>query len=187
MATHDSKTLQTLSIAFSMLDDEQLIEQLTRAILEAASVRELALRACLTAPSLPKTLPPLLELMSTSSSLTFLDLTGNCLGDSGVESLATHGLAKTQVLRALVLDENSISDKGATQLGTCLRQHKQTSLQSMSLALNVIQKAGMQYLASALCSNSTLLLISAAFECGNFEIQYGQLNSVTCHQAVILG
>jgi Ran GTPase-activating protein (RanGAP) involved in mRNA processing and transport len=140
-----------------MLDDEQLIGQLTQAILEAASVRELGLRACLTAPLLPKTLPPLLGLVSASTSLTFLDLTGNCLGDSGVESLAAHGLAKTQVLRALVLDENSITDKGATNLGHSLRQHKQTSLKSLSLALNAIQKAGVQYIASALCSNSTLV------------------------------
>lgn len=82
-----------------MLDDEALVTELARAIQQAPILRELCIRACLTAPMLPKTLPPLVELAGSCASLRLLDLTGNCLQDAGVESLIAHGLSKTQVSR----------------------------------------------------------------------------------------
>ena len=92
-----SKALQTLSIAYCMLDDEVLVNELVRAIQQASTLRELCIRACLTAPMLPKTLPPLVDLAGSCASLRLLDLTGNCLHDAGVERLISNGLSKTQV------------------------------------------------------------------------------------------
>ena len=63
-------------------------------------------------------------------------------------------------LKTLVLDDNSISDAGATALGHSLRQYRQTSLEYLSLANNTVQSAGTQYIASALNSNSTLLALN---------------------------
>ena len=59
-----------------------------------------------------------------------------------------------------VLDDNSISDAGATALGHSLRQYRQTTLEHLSLANNTIQSAGTQYIASALNSNSTLVSLN---------------------------
>ena len=51
-------------------------------------------------------------------------------------------LSRGATLQTLVLDENSISDTGATKLGHCLRQHKQTTLIHLSLAMNSIKSPG---------------------------------------------
>ena len=151
-----SSVLKVLSIAYCMLDDEALMQEMMSAIGAAGTLQCITLRACFTAALLSRTLPPILDVARSSASLIFLDLSGNSLGDAGVSKISSDCLPQAQALESLVLDENNISDQGATKLGHSLRQHKQTTLQHLSLASNSIQTEGAQYLASCLCTNSTL-------------------------------
>src|SRR3989338_1375086 len=93
------------------------------------------------------------RLRSNDPALASLDLTNNCIGQSGASALAT-ALQHNSTLTSLNLRYNNIGASGASALATAL-QHN-SSLTSLSLSYNNICASGATTLATALQHNSSL-------------------------------
>ena len=91
--------------------------------------------------------------LKANSSLTFLNLEGNCIGDSGASSLSKALKAKSS-LTDLNLSNNRIGDAGASFLSQALKAN--SSLTNLNLSINSIGDAGASSLSEALKANSSL-------------------------------
>ena len=91
--------------------------------------------------------------LSWYSSLTFFNLEGNCIGDSGASSLSKALKAKSS-LTDLNLSDNRIGDAGASFLSQALKAN--SSLTNLNLRHNSIGDAGASSLFEALKANSSL-------------------------------
>jgi Ran GTPase-activating protein (RanGAP) involved in mRNA processing and transport len=93
-------------------------------------------------------------------SLSYLDLQGNLIGESGAEALAD-ALRFNKVLRALDIGYNSIGDAGATAMASALRENQ--TLVRLSVRENSIQAKGIRSLMGSFESNSTLKTLDSSF------------------------
>ena len=100
--------------------------------------------------------------LSCYSSLTFLNLEGNCIGDSGASSLSKALKAKSS-LTDLNLSYNRISDAGASFLSQALKAN--SSLTNLNLSINSIGDAGASSLSKALQANSSLTNLNLSLTC----------------------
>ena len=91
--------------------------------------------------------------LKANSSLTFLNLEGNCIGDSGASSLSKALKAKSS-LTDLNLSNNRIGDAGASFLSQALKAN--SSLTNLNLSINSIGDTGASSLSEALKANSSL-------------------------------
>ena len=91
--------------------------------------------------------------LSWYSSLSFFNLEGNCIGDSGASSLSKALKAKSS-LTDLNLSDNRIGDAGASFLSQALKAN--SSLTNLNLRHNSIGDAGASSLFEALKANSSL-------------------------------
>ena len=96
------------------------------------------------------------RIRANDSTLTYLDLSNNNIGDAGATALAT-ALHTNISLTALSLYNNNIGDAGATALATAL--HTNTSLTTLDLRYNNIGAAGVNTLMIALQTNTILRLL----------------------------
>ena len=90
---------------------------------------------------------------SCYSSLTFLNLEGNCIGNGGASSLSKVLKAKSS-LTDLNLSDNRIGDAGASFLSQALKAN--SSLTNLNLSINSIGDTGASSLSKALKANSSL-------------------------------
>ena len=93
------------------------------------------------------------QALKANSSLTFLNLEGNCIGDSGASSLSKALKAKSS-LTDLNLSDNRIGDAGASFLSQALKAN--SSLTNLNLSINSIGDTGASSLSEALKANSSL-------------------------------
>ena len=95
----------------------------------------------------------LFKAFSVNSSLTTLDLSGNCIGVSEGACLS-QALAVNSSLTNLDLSENRIGDSGAASLSKALKVN--SSLTNLNLSENRIGYSGAASLSQALAVNSSL-------------------------------
>ena len=98
--------------------------------------------------------------LSWYSSLTFFNLEGNCIGDSGASSLSKALKAKSS-LTDLNLSDNRIGDAGASFLSQALKAN--SSLTNLNLSINSIGDTGASSLSKALKANSSLTNLNLSF------------------------
>ena len=98
--------------------------------------------------------------LSWYSSLSFFNLEGNCIGDSGASSLSKALKAKSS-LTDLNLSDNRIGDAGASFLSQALKAN--SSLTNLNLSINSIGDTGASSLSKALKANSSLTNLNLSF------------------------
>ena len=101
----------------------------------------------------PPSLSTLCLVLRVNTSLTFLDLSDNSIGDEGASSLS-EALRVNTSLTSLHLSCNSIGGEGASSLSEALRVN--TSLTSLHLSCNSIGGEGASSLSEALRVNTSL-------------------------------
>eukprot|EP00842_Homolaphlyctis_polyrhiza_P004976 jgi/Hompol1/547/HPOL_005001-RA len=90
----------------------------------------------------------------SNTTLSFLDLSHNKIGDAGARGLAKVLATPSTSLKELLLSNNKITHTGSISLGKALSLN--TSLSSLNLRLNHLGDAGGHTLCTALMKNKTL-------------------------------
>jgi hypothetical protein len=117
------------------------------------------------------------SLRSNNSALKYLDLSRNCLGDSEVQLLMDALVDGNQTLETLHLDQNAITDQGASFIAEALPSL--FALKTLALPDNPVRSRGATEILRAIPENYTLETFIVP--CGNPQIQrkirwYGNLN-----------
>jgi len=112
---------------------------------------------CITGQGLGNYAARLAKVLATNTSLRFLQLDANGIGDAAVQAIV-QALTGNFTLQHLDLDYNAISDNGAAKLAGALKENQ--ALRVLELHCNKIGCAGAEQLAKALETNPALRTLS---------------------------
>ncbi|CAF1424534.1 unnamed protein product [Adineta steineri] len=119
--------------------------------------------------------------LQNDKMITMMDLSGNHIGDTGIQYLATV-LQNNTTIKQLNLSNNGISDTGVQYLADMLRSN--TTITSINLSRNQIGDIGAKYLGDTLQNNKTLttLILDSHF----FGDYHNKTNTISDVGAQIL-
>jgi len=112
---------------------------------------------CITGQGLGNYAARLAKVLATNTSLRFLQLDANGIGDAAAEAVV-QALTGSSTLQHLDLDYNAITDNGAAKLAGVLKENR--ALRVLELHCNKIGCAGAEQLAKALETNPALRTLS---------------------------
>ena len=121
------------------------------------------------------------SLLSRGSKLVDVDLSGNGIGDDGMNELAKE-LAKNEYLEKLRLGRNRISNKRMNALGSALGGHP--VLRTLDLSHNLISYQGATHLANGLRESVSLQHLSIAHNKCKADAVYRLANVCTGHETM---
>jgi Ran GTPase-activating protein (RanGAP) involved in mRNA processing and transport len=150
-------TLQTTSLRYLGLRENEFGDDAVESVRDFLAQQSMSLTHLdiaynlLTAAFVRNALVPFLQ---AENVLTTLTLSGNAIGDDGVQDLMNH-LATCPSLYIVRLDNCNIGNAGAAAIANALRRN--TSIRFLYLAGNNIEAAEFEALRAALCEENTTL------------------------------
>ncbi|KAM9834904.1 uncharacterized protein ACBT44_014800 isoform 1-T1 [Syngnathus typhle] len=155
-----SRTLRELDLSKNDLCDDGLEALAAGLAKPQCTLQVLSLRCCKLSK---KTCEALASVLSSSRTLSHLDLSGNDLHDDGLEALAA-GLAKPQcTLQVLRLESCNLSKKSCEALASVLSSPG--SLRELNLGFNDLRDDGLEALAAGLAKPQCILQVLKLEDC----------------------
>ncbi|XP_068506899.1 NACHT, LRR and PYD domains-containing protein 3-like isoform X4 [Syngnathus scovelli] len=155
-----SRTLSHLDLSFNNLHDDGLEALAAGLAKPQCTLQDLRLVRCWLRK---KSCEALASVLSSSRTLSHLDLSGNDFHDDGLEALAA-GLAKPQcTLRLLTLYRCKLSKKSCEALASVLSSSR--TLSRLDLSCNDLHDDGLEALAAGLAKPQCTLQVLTLYRC----------------------